>query len=127
MSIKTKKVTLIGILIILALGAFCGCQYTWELPDKPVMLIEAITSENTTSTEITNVKIEKTDGTEIIVAAGKLDVHHDNNCYRGGYTFYLEEGASYNKISWNRGGNPVEGILNITNAEAGIVYYVSIN
>lgn len=126
---KKYLFALLGVFIMFYAGS---CRQEWlDRPDKPVLFLDVSVynpDPNDDWTHVTEVKIQDEDGnwTEI---ADKLTMEENSEGNRGtGYTFELEEGETYTKLSYIKSSqtDPIEIEIEIKDAENGMVYVVRV-
>jgi hypothetical protein len=119
---------IVGImLIVLSLGS---CDATLTAPPGPLLYLDiADFGRDSGSMELTQVAIQRTSGTAALVSiADRLTLYteSDKKDNRGGYTFYLETGATYSQVKYLVKGEPRTVPAVISNAKSGKVYVVRI-
>jgi len=120
--------------VLFALGVFAlvyltGCSIDLVRPEEPVLLLNIQDWDgNTGATYVSAVSIHKTAPTAATVTiASRLDLYAESEGgMHAGYTFRLEEGASYNTVTYTHGVTPVPVTVHINAAEAGMTYVVGL-
>jgi len=126
---KPLSLSLLSALGILAVLSLSGCSFDLVRPDGPVLLLNIQDyDENTGVDHVSAVSIHKTAPTVADVPiAARLDLYSaDDGGMQAGYTFKLEEGASYNTVTYTHGVTVVPATVDITAAEAGMTYVVGL-
>ena len=130
---RFKRITFSFPGALLLLFLFSGCSNEiYTAPERPVLYLDIADYDSDSGYDkITDVSIDKTAPVvETVTISNTLMLYSTqgseyDNMY-GGYTFYLEEGASYSQVNYTLGGSSANQTASISNAEAGVVYVVRI-
>lgn len=125
---KRHTMLLAAAALMIALSA--GCPNALTRPETPVLLMHIQDYDrNTGVMSVTNVQIDRTAPTSAtLTIASSLALYSttdDGNL--AGYTYELEEGATYDELRYTHGVTTVPVALGIDTAEAGVVYVVGMH
>ncbi len=82
------------------------------------------------STKFENIRIYNNEGQESVIDETILSLNDNGeieDSFSAGYTWYFNEDSTYNEIKYVKDGQEISRAITITNAKAGMVYYVSLN
>lgn len=111
-------------------SAFIACTIDFVRPEAPVLLMRIQDFDRDKNVmAVTDVELDRQSPTPATIqVAASLALHSTTDEGNlAGYTFELEEGASYVELRYTFAETVVPVVLDIASAEAGVVYLVGLN
>jgi len=122
-----KRQIIVFACVVFMAVLFSGCPDVLIRPETPVLLMRIQDyDQNPGVMSVTDVEIDRTSpGAATLTIASSLDLYSaTDGGNMAGYTYELEEGASYDELRFTHGVTTVTVPLTINAAEAGMVYLV---
>lgn len=118
-------IMILSLLAFIVLG-LSGCSGWQNEGHKPILLIEVEDWDNSGST-IKNLRIVDDANNIITIFSGEFELQAGyEDQLSGGYSYYLTPGTGYTKLIYDNDGSDSEVLIDIKNAEVGMIYFAGI-